>query len=139
MIMTENVRPPASIFTSSSFGVVRQIRCGGKDCTGPAALRLDSQTFCLDHLVAHCLDRLESCEQKTLARAEIPEETHKSDDRFLGECTSKVAGFLMARSDLTNMDRARLLDILLWATQLDDRYARRAEQLRKQKNGDSRF
>jgi hypothetical protein len=115
--------PPQPIDAAgSSFGVVRQIRCDGHACDRPAVLRLDYHIFCLDHLVAHCLDRLEGC-QREICRNMVPSaEALTSNNCFLEQCTSRVAGFLMARSDLSNMDRARLLDVLLWAAEIDARY-----------------
>ncbi|HEY6467605.1 MAG TPA: hypothetical protein VIY69_16505 [Candidatus Acidoferrales bacterium] len=49
---------------------------------------------------------------------------------FLEECTSRVAGFLMGRPELQNIERARLLDVLLWAAELDGKYGRPAPHCR---------
>lgn len=41
-----------------------------------------------------------------------------------------MAGFLMGRLELENIDRARLLDVLLWAAELDGKYGRPAPHCR---------
>jgi hypothetical protein len=115
---------------SSSFGVLRQIRCDTQDCSRLAVLRLDMHLFCMDHLVSHCLERLEAC-QSEMCGNHVPEDASLySNNCFLEECTSRLAGFLMARAELGNYDRARLLDVLLWAAELDGKYGRPAPKCR---------
>ena len=116
--------------TSSSFGVVRQIRCDSPDCSQPAVLRLDFHLLCLHHLVEHCHRRLETCQQEVCRNFVPTDDVLASNNTFLEECTSKLAGFLMARTELENIDRARVLDVLLWAVELDAKYACPAAQCR---------
>ena len=123
ILMSEKIRQTINISNSSSFGVVRQIRCDAHDCSQPAVLRLDFHLLCLDHLVEHCHRRLETCQQEVCRNFVPTEDVLESNNTFLGECTSKLAGFLMARTELQNIDRARLLDVLLWAVELDAKYA----------------
>lgn len=95
-----------------------------QDCIQPAAMRIDFHLFCLDHLVAHCHERLQKCQQQ-VGRSLAPSSDPISENyRFLCECASTIAGFLIARSELENIDRARLLDIMLWAAELDEKYDR---------------
>jgi hypothetical protein len=111
------------VATSSSFGVVRPVQCDRLGCSRPAALRLDLHLLCLDPLVNHCLERLEMCQQEICRNLVPRSDALAGNSCFLEECTSKVAGFLMARVDLQNIDCARLLDVLLWAAELDTKYA----------------
>jgi hypothetical protein len=129
-MMKDNFRLLRKETGSSSFGVVRQIRCDFQDCSQSAILRLDRQRYCLDHLVAHCLERLEACQQQICRYAAPADDTVTSNDYFLEECTSKIAGFLIGRPGLQNIDRARLLDVLLWAAELDAKYDRSAVKCR---------
>jgi hypothetical protein len=115
---------------SSSFGAVRQIRCDFQGCSQSAILRLDRRLYCLDHLVAHCLERLEACQRQICWNAAPADNIVTSNECFLEECTSKVAGFLIGRPGLQNIDRARLLDVLLWAAELDGKYDRSALKCR---------
>jgi len=118
--MSENNRHP----DASTSGVGKRIRCDMQDCIQPAAMRIDFHLFCLDHLVAHCHERLQKCQQQ-VGRSLAPSSDPISENyRFLRECASTIAGFLIARSELENIDRARLLDIMLWAAELDEKYDR---------------
>jgi hypothetical protein len=100
-------------------------------------MRLDMHLFCLDHLVSHCLDRLQACQSEICANHVPPDESLYSNNCFLEECTSQLAGFLMARTELENYDRARLLDVLLWAAELDTKYGRPAPKCRAVAKGAS--
>jgi hypothetical protein len=128
--MSENAEQLAGKPGSSSFGVPRQIRCDTQDCLRPAVLRLDTHSFCMDHLVSHCLERLEACQGEICGNHVPADESLYSNNCFLEECTSRLAGFLMARTELENYDRARLLDVLLWAAELDAKYGRPAPKCR---------
>jgi hypothetical protein len=123
ILMSEKFGQTVKLSSSCSFGVVRQIRCDSENCSRPAALRLDFRLLCLDHLVEHCHKRLETCQQEVCRNFVPAEDVLESNNTFLEECTSKLAGFLMARTELENIDRARLLDVLLWAVELDAKYA----------------
>lgn len=112
-----------------SFGVA-PIRCEFTQCARPAVLRLDCRLFCLDHLVTHCHKRLEACQREVCRNVVPADETMSRNNCFLEECTSSVAGFLMGRPELQNIDRARLLDVLLWAAELDGKYGRAAAHCR---------
>jgi hypothetical protein len=117
--MCEKLSESPEAPTSSSFGIVRPIRCDSPACSHPAILRFGIDSFCLDHLVAHCHKRLETYQQQTSRHIVLPDQSQISVDRFLEECTSKVTALLMARPQFENIDRARLLDVLLWAAELD--------------------
>jgi len=72
--------------------------------------------------VSHCYDRLEEFE-----RAGSIQKTTSADAKtescldFLEDCPAKIAGLLITHAGLENIERARLLDILLWANELDRR------------------
>lgn len=112
-----------------TFGVA-PIHCEFPHCARAAVLRLDRRFFCLEHLVKHCHQRLEACQQESCLNLSPANDAAISDDCFLEECTSSVAGFLMGRPELENIDRARLLDVLLWAAELDGKYGRTAPHCR---------
>ncbi|MGH9572014.1 MAG: hypothetical protein ACRD40_00575 [Candidatus Acidiferrales bacterium] len=107
-----------------SSGVGKRIRCDVQNCVQPAMMRIDFHLFCLNHVVAHCHERLQTC-QEQVGRTLVPSSDSITDNyRFVRECASSIAGFLVARSELANIDRARLLDIMLWAAELDEKYDR---------------
>jgi hypothetical protein len=117
--MNQQALQSQQTFTSSSFGVIGRIYCGSHDCTDPAALGLGMHLFCLNHFVLHCHARLEEYQQECRLHLVLAEDRRTIILRFLEECMSKVAALLMARPELANIDRARLLDILLWAAEVD--------------------
>ena len=113
----------------SSVGIVKKVRCDYQKCPRPAVLRLDVHFFCVDHLVSHCYKRLESYQQQTSRNLVLAANKQAKITSFLDECASKLAAFLVARPELPNLERARLFDVLLWATELD-RKCPRAQKLR---------
>ena len=118
--MNENTWHP----DASTSGVAKRVGCDAKDCAQSAVMRIDFHLFCLDHVIAHCHERLQKCQQDA-GRSLAPSGDGVSGNySFLRECTSSVAGFLIARPELENIDRARLLDIMLWAAELDEKYDR---------------
>jgi hypothetical protein len=130
IVMSERFGQMAKANGSSSFGVVRQIRCESQDCGRGAVLRIDFRIFCLDHLVEYCHKRLETCQQDVCSSFVPTDDAAAANNSFLEECTSKLPGFLMARTELANIDRARVLDVLLWAVELDAKYTCPAAQCR---------
>jgi hypothetical protein len=118
--MNENTWHPAS----STSGVEKRIRCDVKDCVQSAVMRIDFHLFCLEHVVAHCHERLQKCQQEVGHNIAPSGDAIFENYSFLRECTSSIAGFLMARPELENIDRARLIDIMLWAAELDEKYDR---------------
>ena len=77
--------------------------------------------------MSHCYDRLEEYERAGGMHRMGSDDgkTHFGPD-FLEDCPAKIASLLITHSGLENIERARLLDILLWANELDRR--RRSSQ-----------
>ncbi len=124
--MNENTWDP----NPSTSGIAKRIRCDMKDCLQSAVMRIDFHLFCLDHVVEHCHERLQKCQQEVGRSLAPPGDAISENYSFLRECTSSIAGFLIARSELQNIDRARLLDIMLWSAELDEKYDRPAGRWR---------
>jgi len=102
-------------------GAGRQsIPCESAQCSQRAVSWVDFRFFCIDHLVSHCYDRLEECERVgSTHRAWSDNPQNQMNARFLEECSARIATLLITHSTLENIERARLLDILLWANELD--------------------
>lgn len=118
--MSDNTCHPTASISSDA----KRVRCDAHDCAHSAVMRIDFHLFCLDHLVAHCHERLQKCQEEVGRRLAPSGHTVSGNYSFVRECTSSIAGFLMARPELENIDRARLLDVMLWATELDEKYNR---------------
>ena len=77
---------------------------------------LELTRLCVDHFIARCYERLNACSANRFAD---PDETASvSIDRFLNSCAQQAAGLVHPMRGLDNLERARLFDILLWASEL---------------------
>ena len=92
------------------------IRCDANHCGRPAIGSLDFRNLCLDHFISHCYRRLDEC-------SSTPPPRHESFcpdpiGEFLEECIEQSAALVPPLRGLDNLDRARLFDIFLWASEL---------------------
>ena len=72
--------------------------------------------LCVDHFIARCYERLSVCSANRFADPD--EATSVSIDRFLHSCAQQAAGLVHPLRGLDNLERARLFEILLWASEL---------------------
>ena len=81
-------------------------------CANSAVIALESRHLCLDHFLACCYERLDRLEpmvrSRSLEGAEI-----LSADAFLKECSNLVLLICLRFENLSNLERSRLLNILL--------------------------
>jgi hypothetical protein len=94
----------------------KPIRCDMGQCGRPAMCTLDLQFFCVDHFIVHCYELLDQFSPAPFARQN--DESSDATDRFLQQCSDQAANLLRPLRGLDNLDRARLFDILLWASEL---------------------
>jgi hypothetical protein len=94
----------------------KPIRCDTEQCGHPAMCTLDLQFFCVDHFIAHCYERLDQFSPAPFGRRD--DESAEAGDWFLQQCSDQAANLLRPLRGLDNLDRARLFDILLWASEL---------------------
>ena len=99
---------------SDSLAVIRKIiRCDECSPRQAAVCAVELRFFCVNHFVAYCHQRLEESEKALSGR-----ESGESVRSFLRECATQAAKLLLIQRELQNVDRARLLDIILWANEL---------------------
>ena len=108
-----------------SSGSGKSKTCAETGCSQHAILLLDKRSFCAEHLASHCYSRLQECEQGEATPFSATEAAISSDTVFLDECRTKLASLLVVYTRLTNIERARLLDILLWASELAEKQGER--------------
>lgn len=91
--------------------------CSERACSGPANTVLDHQPLCVNHFLFRCyewLDRIDprgrGFRNETL---DVP-----SMRAFIEECSRKALDVSLQSENLSNLQRGRLLDILLWAAEL---------------------
>jgi hypothetical protein len=96
---------------------VAEQNCCERACDSPAATSLDQQALCLNHFLLRCYTKLEVVDPRGQKSRE--ERVDLASMRaFIEECSNKALEVSLRREDLTNLERARLLDILLWASEL---------------------
>jgi hypothetical protein len=99
---------------SNSLAVTRKIiRCDECASRQAAVCSVELRFFCVNHFADYCYRRLTECE-KALGDGRRREPVRG----FLRECATQAAKLLLIRSELQNVDRARLFDIMLWANEL---------------------
>jgi len=110
------------------------IHCGVPHCGMPAVSSLivvvanqDSATncesserrqFCLAHFIVYCYDRLQHCSPSNFPDPDSTDAEREAEGCFLDECTDQAAELVCPLRGFDNLDRARLFDIFLWASEL---------------------
>ncbi len=91
--------------------------CCESSCRRAAATSLDHQDLCLNHFLLRCYAQLEAVDPR--GQKSRQERVDLAAMRaFVEECSHKALEVCLHSQSLTNLERARLLDILLWASEL---------------------
>jgi hypothetical protein len=92
--------------------------CAESNCASPAAATLHQRAWCVEHFVAQCYQALERMERLT-SQALTPRGPACEEARaFLDECSLQTLRVCLGSENLNNLERGRLLDVLLWAGEL---------------------
>ena len=91
--------------------------CRMGSCNGAAVATLDNQALCLNHFLSRCYEKLENLEPRGRKFSSEPVDI-ASMRAFIEECSRKALDISLHSQSLTNLQRGRLLDILLWAGEL---------------------
>ncbi len=91
--------------------------CRMGSCSGAAVATLDHQALCLNHFLSRCYEKLEKLEPRGRKFSSEPVDI-ASMRAFIEECSRKALDISLHSQSLTNLQRGRLLDILLWAGEL---------------------
>jgi hypothetical protein len=95
--------------------------CGLPAVSSLTGSRTQARFFCLPHFIEHCYDQLSHCRP---SHFEDPRSAaSESENRFLEECTEQAAVLVCPLRGFDNLDRARLFDIFLWASELSAKRA----------------
>jgi hypothetical protein len=91
--------------------------CCESACDSAAATSLDQQPLCLNHFLLRCYAGLEAVDPRGQKSRE--ERVDLAAMRaFIEECSHRALEVSLQSENLSNLERARLLDILLWASEL---------------------
>jgi hypothetical protein len=91
--------------------------CKAGGCANSAVIALAGREFCLDHFVVSCYEQLDMLEPK-LRRRLIEAGEVQAVKAFLEECSNRTLVICLRTEQLSNVERSRLLDILLSCSDL---------------------
>ena len=91
--------------------------CRMGSCSGAAVATLDHQALCLNHFLSRCYEKLEKLDPRGRKFSAEPVDL-ASMRAFIEECSRKALDASLQCQNLSNLQRGRLLDILLWAGEL---------------------
>jgi hypothetical protein len=94
-----------------------QMNCGEDACDCAAITTLNYRAFCVNHFLLRCYERLEAIDPQARRLHEEPMD-RAALRAFIEECAGKALDVSLRCEDLNNLQRGRLLDILLWAGEL---------------------
>ncbi len=91
--------------------------CRMGSCGSAAITTLDRQALCLNHFLLRCYEKLEGLDPRGRKFSAEPVDL-ASMRAFIEECSRKALDISLQSKKLSNLQRGRLLDILLWAGEL---------------------
>lgn len=86
-------------------------------CEGAAVASLAQQDFCLNHFIDLCYENLQRIDPRTQKMGRLPLEL-PALRAFIEECSRRALEVALHCEEIDNLQRGRLLDILLWAGEL---------------------
>jgi hypothetical protein len=91
--------------------------CAVDFCDGPAVASLAQQNFCLNHFIDLCYENLQRIDPRAQKIGRVPLDL-PALRAFIEECSRRALEVALHCEDIDNLQRGRLLDILLWAGEL---------------------
>jgi hypothetical protein len=91
--------------------------CSMAACEDPARATLNGKAFCLEHFIVHCYELLEQLDPRIRGKRDEGSELSSLRDA-VEDCSNRALLVSLRFEALTNLDRSRLLDILLWSSEL---------------------
>jgi hypothetical protein len=91
--------------------------CAVSSCGDAAITTLEHQAVCLNHFLLRCYEKLEGLDPRVRKFSAEPVDL-ASMRAFIEECSRKALDVSLQSESLSNLQRGRLLDILLWAGEL---------------------
>ncbi len=99
-------------------------QCSIPGCPQAVVSSLESRALCLEHFISQCYTRLDQYEETRKASG-LKATDSDSARRFIQECTRAADAIEYAGQNIDNLDRAKLVHIILSASELG-RHLRRS-------------
>lgn len=94
--------------------------CNFSNCERKTAVTLEDRRFCSEHFLFTCLARLDECE-RWLDGRRSRDTSPEAIERFIAESSQEATDLASRVPDLTNLEQARVVYILMWAGDLGKR------------------
>jgi hypothetical protein len=91
--------------------------CAVDFCEGAGVASLAQQDFCLNHFIELCYENLQRIDPRSQQGGRPPVDL-PTLRAFIEECSRRALDVALHCEDINNLQRGRLLDILLWAGEL---------------------
>ena len=91
--------------------------CAVDFCEGAGVASMAGQSFCLGHFIALCYENLQRIDPRGQKEGRVNLDL-ASMRAFIEECSHRALEVALRCEDMDNLQRGRLLDILLWAGEL---------------------
>jgi hypothetical protein len=104
-------------------------RCIQTDCEYLSQTALENKQLCRRHFIETCYARLDEIAEQ-IRQKKVHGSVSKSVRHFLTECTRQVASEALCAQQLDNLERSRLMLILLIASELTSQLRRSGRVLR---------
>jgi hypothetical protein len=91
--------------------------CAVDFCEGAAVASMAQQDFCLNHFINLCYENLQRIDPRGQKNGRMPLDL-PSLRAFVEECSGRTLDVALHSKNIDNLQRGRLLDILLWAGEL---------------------
>lgn len=102
-----------------------QNQCAEPGCSDPLVVSLAERPLCRAHYLAACYERLEAIAKRLGARQYDMTSTEADiTGRFLQDCMRSAADFAGSPQTPSNLEKAQVYDVLLWASELHGRLRR---------------
>ena len=102
--------------------------CTEPECAEAAIVSLGERSVCRSHYLAYCYKRLETISQN-VKNYQMSQEEADAASRFLQDTMRSAADIASAQEMPTNLERAQVYDVLLWASELHGRLRRSPRRL----------
>ena len=100
------------------IGLIMDRSCGLVGCGKPIAVTLGNETYCREHFMLTCYESLEKCVDELKRKDHENELWAETLRQSLTEIVDQATAMSLTVNDLSNLERSRLLDIVLWAGDL---------------------
>jgi len=87
--------------------------CDRRGCSRPVTTTLCQEALCLDHFCSRSYEMLNAMDRRNRLNAASHAPT-ADQVKIADECSRRTLDICMSKTQLNNLERARLLDILLW-------------------------